>query len=1191
MRARFLLLCCLYSVIAYTANSQTAEFIENQGQWGNWIKYKATTLAGEVYMENDGFRYLLCDPANRKKIDSIHTGRLDTARMKFHVYKMTFEGANLQPQIEGTKPQKNYYNYYYGNDPKRWKSGIHPYQSLEYNELYPGINMHVAAEVGSLIYELFVQPGADVTKVKLNFEGPDKMYTKDGDLYINTSVGLVKEMKPYVFQYINGNKTEVACNYHLKNKQVTFDFPNDYDHTAQLIIDPTIAFWCSFTGSTADNWGFTATYDNSGNFYLAGLVNALSVAAGGLGGAFPVSPGAYQSTFGGGQGNTAIEYAADIAIMKLSTDGTTRLYATYLGGANNERPHSLIVDASNNLIVAGRTHSVDFPVTAGAYQGTNHGGWDIIVSKMNAAGTSLLASTYVGGAGEDGVNFDSTEVGYGHLKWNYGDDARSEVQVDNAGNIYVTGNSSSTDFPTTPGALSTTFGGGLQDGVAFKMNSTLSSMLWSSYLGGTGDDAGYVLAFNSDQSSFYVAGGTNSTNFPTTPGCWQTTYMGDSADGFILKFQNSAPYSLQKGTFVGTSHFDQVYGIQVDQSNAVYVMGQSLGGAFPVTGGVYSNPNSSQFVMKMDANLTSDLISTVYGSGDPLHTNISPVAFLVDTCNNVYISGWGGNIMGGFAPGLDHSGTTTGMYVTPDAHLATTDGFDFYFIVFGPGLTAVRYATFYGRNDPEANHGEHVDGGTSRFDKHGIIYQAICANCGGTSGPPFPTTAGVWAPTNMSQNCNEAALKISFNIGPVEAIITAGPSLTGCAPLTVDFTNSSNNGLSFVWNFGDGSPTDTSYAPTHTFTAGGTYTVTLSAANSSACFVTNDTARLIIVVDTNRIDAGFDAVVLDSCGPYTVSFTNTSTSHSTGTPTYQWWFGNGSVYTGINPPVQNYPDTGLYTIVLVMTDPSACNSPDSVVKQVHIVGLEVSASFVMPDSICAGTSFTPSGGSINATTTTWYFGTGDSSTSAVPIITYNTVGTYTVTMIASNPGSCNGSDTIVHVIKVLPLPIADFSFVPLTPTANVPTSFTNLSTNANRYTWDFGDNIASSEMNPVHQFTKTGNFKVCLTAFNNSNCPSVICKLVPADVEPELGLPTGFSPNGDGENDVLYVRGAAITTLDLKIFNRWGQLVFETTSKEKGWDGTFNGQPQPIDAYAFVLTASFIDGSAKVLKGNVTLLR
>ena len=237
--------------------------------------------------------------------------------------------------------------------------------------------------------------------------------------------------------------------------------------------------------------------------------------------------------------------------------------------------------------------------------------------------------------------------------------------------------------------------------------------------------------------------------------------MGDSADGFILKFQNSIPYTIEKGTYVGTSHYDQIYGIQVDDADNVYVMGLSLGGTFPVTPGVYSNPHSSQFVMKLDSNLSTDLVSTVYGSGDTIHSNISPVAFMVDTCGNIYISGWGGNLTLASA----HSGFCFGMPVTADAYQSTTDGADFYFIVFGSEMSYLKYATFYGRNSGTTYwEGEHVDGGTSRFDKNGVIYQAICANCGGPSSTPFPTTSGSWATLDGSINCNEAALKIAFNI-------------------------------------------------------------------------------------------------------------------------------------------------------------------------------------------------------------------------------------------------------------------------------------------------------------------------------------------------------------------------------------------------------------------------------------------
>ncbi len=1191
MRSHPILLFCFLLLLGNLSHAQMrTEFIENKGQWASWMKYKAITPGGEVHLENDGMRYILCDADNVMKMDSFHHGLIaKNPTMKFHVYKVTFEGAN-QADIAGQNPLKNYYNYFLGNDHSKWKSGIHPYTAIDYNNLYNGITMHITSGVAPMEYEFYVHPGADARQIKMNFDGPDNMYLKNGDLVINTSVGKVMEMKPYAYQYINDNKVEVACNYHLKKNKVTFDFPDDYDHTRQLIVDP-IVFWCSFTGSTADNWGFTATYDEAGNFYLGGLVNALAAVGGG---AYPVTPGAYQSTFAGGQGFSGIEYGADIGLMKLSADGTSRIYATYLGGSNNERPHSLIVDPSGNLIIAGRTHSSDFPVTSGAYQASNAGGWDIIVSKLSADGTSLIGSTYMGGSGDDGLNFDSTEVGYGHLKYNYGDDARSEVQIDNEGNIYVAGSTESLNFPITPAtAISTSYGGGQQDGVVFKLNSALTSLIWGTYIGGNGDDAGYVLAFNNSKSSLYVAGGTNSHNFPTVAGGWQTAYQGDSADGFILKFRNSPPYSLQKATFVGTAHYDQVYGIQVDNDNNVYVMGQSLGGAFPVTSGVYSNPNSSQFIMKIDSNLSTDLISTVYGSGDPLHTNISPVAFLVDTCDNVYISGWGGNIMGTDAPGLAHSGTTTGMPTTPDGFQLATDGFDFYFIVLGSGLATLRYATFYGRNAP-GGFGEHVDGGTSRFNKQGIIYQAICANCGGTGGtaPPFPTTAGVVGPTDLSHNCNEAGLKIAFNIGPVSASVSAGPSTTGCAPLTVNFTNTSNNGLSFLWNFGDGA-TSTAFSPSHTFTSAGVFNVTLSAANSNACFVTNDTAHLTIVVDTNRITPAFSSQPTDSCGPFQATFINNSTTivATTDTSTYTWYFGDGGSFFGITPPMHTYPDSGNYIVMLVMANAGACKSPDTLIQTLRFHPTLVSARFTAPDSVCSGSPVYLTNTGQNATSDNWTFGDGHSATSISASYIFNVSGTYTMMLIAKNPGTCNGADTFTRTITVLSVPTADFSYTPTTPEPNIPSKFTNLSTNAVKYLWDFGDATTSMEVNPIHQYNKSGEYKVCLNAYSRENCPAMVCKQVPADVVPLLGLPTGFSPNGDGENEILYVRGAAIRTLDLKIFNRWGQLVFETTSQEIGWDGKYNGQPQPIDAYAYVLQASFIDGTSKVLKGNITLLR
>ena len=1189
MKLKTILGYCFLTLFTISAHAQhAAEFIENKGQWGSWFNYKVSLPSAEVCLEQDGFRFILSDADNNHKADYYHHGQTQIKPiLKFHTYKVTFVGADV-PQIKGENPQKVYYNYFLGNDPARWKSEIHPCRAVNYYNLYKGIGAHIFSQKDNLEYEFIVDPGADASQVKLKFEGQDAITIRNHELQLTTSVGKVTELRPYVYQYVNDEQVTVACEYKLRGNILTFEFPEGYDHSKPLIIDPVVVL-CTLSGSTADNWGYSATYDDAGNFYAGGLVNTID-----FGGTFPVSPGAFQVTFGGGYtapGNIA--YAADISIIKYDATLKNRIYATYLGGLQNDHVHSMIVDPAGNLIIAGRTLSANFPVTPGAYQTTNKGWWDMVVTKFNSTGTALIGSTYIGGSKSDGVNYDSTEYVYGELKYNYGDDSRSEVQIDKAGEILVTACTISGDFPTTPTAISTTLSG-LQDGVVFKFNPTLTSLLWSTYIGGTGSDAGYVLAFDTLQNFVYVAGGTNSPNFPTTPGTIHPSFVGGSADGFILKFQNGGSYPLVKGTYIGASAYDQVYGIQVSSTtNQVYAMGQTLGGGFPVTGGVYVNAGSSQFVMTLDENLATNLASTVFGSKTSAFTNISPVAFLVDTCDNVYISGWGGNLgISGVA-----SGDCNGMPTTTDGYQLTTDGRDFYFIVLGKGLATLRYASYYGRSctaPSEQWMNEHVDGGTSRFDRHGIIYQGVCASCGGaptvpgSCASPFPTTKGVWSELDASRNCNEAALKVAFNIGPVSADVTAGPTTSGCAPLKVDFTNMSNNALTYFWDFGDGG-TSTTFSPSHTFVTAGTFTVTLSAANSNACFKTNDTFRLLIHVDTNIITPDFTYILKDSCNPYVASFTNTSTDH-VGTPTFEWHFGDGTNYTGTTPPDHNYPDTGTYKVMLVMNEPLACKSPDTVIKTLSMHNFKVSGSFQSPDTLCLGSTFSPEVTATNATGYRWTMG--DSVING-KVFSYKfpKVGTYTLTLTVSNSGACNGSVSQTRTLTVIDGPLADFTYGPIPPVANVPVSFTNQSVRALTYLWEFGDDQTSNEVNPIHQYNKTGTYSACLNAYNKSTCPSKICKDVSTEVVPILGLPTAFSPNGDGVNDVLYVRGAAIKTLDLKIFNRWGQLIFETNSKEIGWDGTFNGKPQPIEAYAFVLNAGFIDGTAKTMKGNITLLR
>ena len=1167
-----------------TAKYTPIEFIPNHGQWQGNFLYNATVGPNNIILLQNGILYTIGAKDNFDKMDAYHHGTLKTPpTLSFHSYKVTFVGAN-KATVTGSRQEEFYCNYFLGKDPARWKTNIHPYLAVDYANLYNNINMHLSSFNGILKYEFVVNKGAHASDIQMQYDGQSNISVKYGSLYVGTTVGNIIEIKPYTYQYINDTRVAVNCEYKLTNNTLSFSFPDGYDTTQTLIIDPTVVF-ATFSGSTADNWGFTATYDEHGNFYNGGIVHKFTTTND-----FIETTGAFQTTYKGGDAVTGSLWADDIGIVKYNTSGSTRIWATYLGGTSNEQPHSMIVDSSDNLVIAGRTYSRDFPVTATAYDTSQNGSADIIVTKLRSDGAALLGSTYIGGSGDDGVNFDAQEFVFGNLKYNYGDDARSEVVLDKQGNVYVTAATLSTNFPTTASAYKAT-NSGQQDGVVFKFNSNLTSLLWSTYIGGSNDDAGYVLAFDTNQQHLYVSGSTMSSDFPSTTGTLHTTFQGN-IDGFILKFLNTAPYTLQKGTFIGTADPDQCYGIQIDFDNKVYVMGQSIGGHFPVVGTVYSNPHSSQFVMALDSNLNNVIFSTVYGSGDSTHTNISPVAFLVDTCGNIYISGWGGKVS--IDPTIPYPasiGTCTNMPVTADAAQATTDGRDFYFIAFGRNAASLLYGTFMGGVDATSDASEHVDGGTSRFDKNGIVYQAICGGCGGRS--VFPTTVGAWSTTNKSANCNEIALKIAFELGDVVAKAKASPNAKGCLPFTVKFLDSSINAKTFAWDFGDGS-TDTAKFPTHTFTSAGTFRVRLVINNPKACKVL-DTAYLNIYVDTTYEHPSFTSAVQDSCGPYVASFTNTSVySPTPGSSTFTkfiWLFGDGNSYNGTTPPTHTYAGPGVYTVSLVMIDTTACNSPDTVKSIVRLNSSFVKAGFNGPDSVCQGAAASFTDSSSNGTTYHWDFGDGGTSGTSPTTHIFDTTGIYTITYIVGNPTSCNGADTIVKQIKVLGLPVADFTFSPLVPQTNVPTTFTNLSVNADRYLWDFGDGATTADVNPSHFYKRTGDYKVCLTAKNSSNCPSTACKTVSADVHPLADIPTAFSPNGDGKNDILFVRGAAVQTMDVKIFNRWGEKVFETTDMNKGWDGTFNGQPQPVDAYAFILNVTFIDGTTLEKKGNITLLR
>ena len=1191
------------------------DFVENKGQWKGDFRYRTTAGNSTLFINFNGYTVLRNHPEDFERINEYMHGQREQRtepvkitpgmkdgesiseepiNLRAHAYKVRFLGASAGIQFQSERPTGERAHYFLGDDPAMWQKNVMSFGGVRGIGLYPGTDIRYYSNGDKLKYDIILQPGADPEKIVMQYEGVEKISVKEGQLLVQTSVGVSKELPPYAYQIIDGQKKEVECTYQVKGDQVRFVVRN-YDKTSALIIDPILVF-STYTGSRSSNWGFTAAPGPDGSLYAGGIV---------FGSGYPTSIGALQTKFGGGTGQSNIG-GVDVGITRFSPDGRNRIFSTYLGGSGDEFPHSIFVDPQGNPVILGRTTSSNFPNLNNKVG--NLGATDIFITKLSSDGTTLVGGIVVGGSGIDGANMDpNISPGPKSLLYNYGDNARSEVILDKSNNVYIAASSLSADFPVRNASQSAS--GGLQDGVVMKLSPDLSTIFFSTYLGGAGDDAAFVLALNPSNSNLYVAGATSSSNMPgNRTGTIGATIQG-GIDGFVSVFDNNGVRGI--GTYLGTSSTDIIYGIQFDAKGFPYVMGISLG-SWPVKNAVFSNAGAKQFISKLKPDLTDYVYSTVYGTG-AIVPNISPVAFLVDRCENVYVSGWGGKLNLCYNGSFDTKTIgTSGMPLAGNPIQNYTDNKDFYFFVMEKDATRQLYGSFFGQQGGE---GDHVDGGTARFDNKGAIYQAVCANCGGSTicardpvRRPMIVTPGVVAPSNGALGsggageCNLAAFKINFEFDGVKAgalsSIDGIPNDTaGCVPLKVDFTDSIAVGKTYEWNFGDGSPVVTSADPniSYTFNRPGNYRVRLIAIDGDRC-IPRDTSYINIRVRTDKAILSASGGKLPPCQGFAYRFVNNSIAPVTRAFTdtsFKWDFGDNSpiVKTGKTNIDHTFPGVGSYKVKLFLNDTAYCNAYDVQEFTVYISPL-VKASFTTPAIGCLPYRATFKNTSIAGQTFVWNFGDGSSYTGAnPPVKLYNALGDYTVTLIANDPGTCNLTDTFRYTISVKPKPTASFSFAPDPPQENTPTQFTNLSSGATRYFWEFGDNDTSRAASPLHLYSRTDVFDACLIAFNDFGCTDTVCANITTLIKPVVDVPNAFTPNGDGKNDKLFVRGFGIAQMNFRIYNRWGQLVFESGSPTYGWDGTFKGVLQPMDAYAYTLIVQYGDGTVVNKKGDITLIR
>ena len=599
-------------------------------------------------------------------------------------------GANQAPQMEGLDQLRGKSHYFTGNDFRQWHAAVPTYAKVRYRSVYPGIDVVYYGNQQQLEYDFIIAPGSDPKRIVLSFEGATNTrggvrlrLDANGDLLVRAGEAELRQFKPVVYQESDGIRRTIAGRYVLKGRrQAGFEL-GDYDHSKPLVVDPVISYFSTglgegggriafdpagnayltgtnvtcrpnrfsnynpcldafvakldpsgtevlsrtYLGGSRSDSGADIAIDEAGNLYLTGVTSSAD---------FPTTPGAFQSIYLGGTcknlGVTpTTRPCEDLFIAKLNPTGTELIYSTYLGGSSSEYASGIALDVLGNAYVTGATRSTNFPTTQGSFQIIPGSGAcsdaelctsDAFVVKLNSSGTELLYSTYLGGVGFD---------------WCSG------IAVDSDGNAHVAGGTYSDDFPTTPGAF--------QVGNSFvsKLNATGTAVLYSTRFGSALDAAQNVLAGTTTaialdlDGNAYLTGYTSSSDFPTTPGAFQSVCNSngsnyfDLADAFVTKL-NTTGTEIVYSTCLGGRNFEDGVAISVDSAGNAYVAGRTASADFPTTEGADQAGSEVEtwggaFATKLNSTGSALVYSTYLG--DQLWA--SDIG--VDSVGDAYVSG------------------------------------------------------------------------------------------------------------------------------------------------------------------------------------------------------------------------------------------------------------------------------------------------------------------------------------------------------------------------------------------------------------------------------------------------------------------------------------------------------------------------------------------------------------------------
>lgn len=678
------------------AQEPHVRYIQNKGQWPEQVRFKTDLSEAAMFLENDGLTWVRYEPGAADRVHDLnhHPELEQDFSLKGHAWKVRFVGANANATITTEEKQSYYLNYFIGNDPAKWAGFVPVFQGVTYHDLWPSIDLRWHGAKAQIKYDLMVNAGADPSTIGFEYEGLDGIsIDENGDLVLKTSVGEMKEMKPVA--WYADTRQPIACAYRVSDGRVGFSFPAGIDPDRDVVIDPLL-YGATLSGSVDySTYGFCATYDETGNMYGAG---------GSLGPGFPTTAGAFEEDYTGFG-------ASDIVINKFS-DATSLLWATYIGTTGDEIPHSIITNALGEVSILGTSSTANYPTTPGCVQAVfGGGGNDIVVTRLNATGSALIGSTYLGGSGQDGAQVGMLDI--------FSDKYRGEIQLDSLGNMWIGHCTTSSNFPVSINAFQDTLGGS-HDGLIACLSSDCTSLLYSTYFGGSSLDV--IRGIRLYQDRVYACGASASYDLPMAGGGYQNSYQGGTKDAFVLEFSNGGT-SLSASSYLGTPGKDASYLLDLDQNGKVVLVGISDTGFVIAPAGIYGQYWGRTFVAKFDSALSNVLFITMLGNNDTTASGFTPAAFGLDECDRVHVSGY-------FAYDNWHC-TSDALYATPGVNGA------FYIAAFEADMTSILFGSYYG--------GNHVDGGMSRFNTSGVLYEAICSQNGVA---PMQTTPGAFAPAN-----------------------------------------------------------------------------------------------------------------------------------------------------------------------------------------------------------------------------------------------------------------------------------------------------------------------------------------------------------------------------------------------------------------------------------------------------------